>query len=90
METHYSECSCTDAEHTIRWQRCKKEFLEDDEEPEVYCSVYLRKYKNFFQRVRYGIKYMFGYQSKYGAFDCTLLDKEEAQKLIDFLTKSIN
>lgn len=90
METHYSECSCSSDEHTIRWQRWRAEFINEDIDQEIFCSVYLKQYKGFFQRVWYGIKYMFGYQSKYGAFDCTILDKEEAQKLIDFLTKSIN
>lgn len=44
--------------------------------------------QNFWQRLKYAIKYVFGYKSKYGAFDEFIFRKEDADKLqsiVDYL-----
>jgi hypothetical protein len=66
-------CNCGNVEHQF--------ILAVDEEFDiVYLEIHLTK-KNFFNRLKHGLKYIFGYQSKYGAFDEIILDKECVEEL---------
>jgi hypothetical protein len=52
-----------------------------------YVHIHLTK-KPFWERVKYGFKYIFGYQSRYGAFDEFIFNPEDAdklQKVVDYL-----
>ena len=56
---------------------------------EVYVEIHLNK-SSFWRRLKYAIKYIFGYQCKYGAFDEIILNPEDAerlQKVVDYLKK---
>lgn len=66
-------CNCHNAEHQII-------FGYFDDEPEVYATVHLMKMP-FFKRLWYGIRYIFGYQCKYGAFDEFVFNPDDAHKL---------
>jgi hypothetical protein len=48
--------------------------------PEAHVNVHLVK-RSFWYRVKYGIKYIFGFKSRYGAWDEFILDKTHAQSL---------
>lgn len=78
MDNHYTICSCLSSEHTLR-------FVLDKENDELYTEVYLNHSNNLFMRIIAAIKYIFGYTSKYGHFDCTIISKQEAKKLSFFL-----
>jgi len=82
---HYIECSCTDSEHTIRLTRYK----DDEWDQWVYVSYYMGNHDNIFKRVWTAIKYVFGYKSRYGDFGETLIDVEEAQKIVDYLQDTL-
>ena len=74
-------CDCSSDEHQliVRW---------DDEDNEVYVSVHLANYMGFWKRLWHAMKYVFGYKSRYGAFDEVILRKEDAdnlQKVVDHL-----
>ena len=75
-------CECHSPEHQfiVRYW---------DDAKEVYVDIHLTK-APFWQRVWYAIKYIFGYQSSYGAFDEIILNPEDAerlQKVVDHLRK---
>jgi hypothetical protein len=56
---------------------------------EVFVHVHLNK-RPFWSRIKYAIKYIFGHQSKYGAFDEFIFDKDNVGKLkdvIDYIQK---
>lgn len=75
-------CSCENIEHQIVFS-----YFEDDNIHNVYITTHLNK-KPFWKRLKYGIKYIFGYQSKYGAFDEFIFNPNDAiklQKVVDFL-----
>lgn len=72
-------CDCKSADHDIRIVR---------NEEEVWVEVQLNSTKNLLQRLVAAIKYVFGYNSKYGHWDCTLLNKKEMTKLYYFLKKN--
>lgn len=78
VNNHFVICSCLSSEHTLR-------FMYDKEDKEIYTEVYLNQHNNVFKRIIIAIKYIFGYTSKYGHFDCTLMSAEEAKKLSFFL-----
>lgn len=66
-------CRCENIEHQLI-------FRYDNEDKEVYMSTHLRK-MSFWNRLRYGIKYIFGYQSRYGAFDEFIFNPDDVHKL---------
>ena len=78
-------CACGDVEH----QMIIRSIDGDDD---VYVSIHLVKL-GFFKRLWYGIKYIFGYQCKYGAFDeiiITKKDKHKLSKVIQWLNENHN
>ena len=72
--TEVMVCECSSMEHIV----C---FGFWDEEPEVYVSVHLRKH-NFWKRLKYAIKYLFGHQCNYGAFEEVLLGVKQYDKIM--------
>jgi len=76
MEYTYVECDCTSGEHTIRF------VLESDEVyPHIYVNMQLSHSRSFFKRLWLAVKYVFGYECKYGHWDETLLTADEVEKL---------
>lgn len=75
MERELFICSCENTEHQIVFS-----WFEDDDVANVYATIHLRK-KSFWTRLKYGIKYIFGYQSRYGAFDEFIFNPNDARKL---------
>ena len=71
-------CSCHSTEHQMVISYTE-DVIDGEKYPEVYIHLHLTK-KPFWWRVRYGIKYIFGYQSRYGAFDEMIIDKKDVDK----------
>jgi hypothetical protein len=80
MEKHYVICQCMSPEHVLH-------FTHDIDENEVYVEVYLSHHTGVLARVVTAVKYIFGYKSKYGHFDCTILSQEELKKLQAYLDR---
>lgn len=85
-------CQCHSTEHQYI-------FLYDEDvdkngnviDRTVYIHTHLNK-RPFFKRVWYGIKYIFGYECRYGHFDEFLIKPEDAdkfQKVADFLKQEL-
>lgn len=68
-------CECSSAEHIVV-------FSYWGDENEVYLSVHLAKVP-LWRRIKYAIKYIFGYQSKYGAFDEIILGNKNYDKVME-------
>ena len=66
-------CACSSAEHQLLFRTVE---FDDD----VYVEIHLAKLP-FLKRLWYGVKYIFGYQSRYGAFDEVIITKEHLPKL---------
>ena len=82
MEHELFVCTCADIEHQMVLS-----YFED--EPEVYVSIHLKKHE-FLKRLLTAIKYLFGKQSIYGAFDEIILNADSVERLNDILTERIN
>ena len=78
-------CQCHSIEHQVSFN-----WVEDTElEGEVYMEVHLKPL-SFWERLKHGIKYIFGYRCMYGDFDEVILKKEDVHKLekvVEFLKK---
>ena len=69
-------CQCNSEEHQFSFV-----WFEDEQgQGEVYMECHLTPLP-FWQRLKNGIKYIFGHRSVYGDFDDIILRKEDAHKL---------
>jgi len=84
---HFIECDCGDSEHQMLFQY----FIDDEKwDKPIFLSVHLRTWRNFFRRFWDGIRYIFGYKSRYGAFDEVMLYKDEISNLIEYLQEYLD
>jgi len=82
-------CECGSPEHQVLLtqipydddylNKCYAPHLHEELKDEMFIRIHLCK-RPFWQRVKYGIKYIFGYKSKYGAFDEIITSKKEFQQ----------
>lgn len=86
IKTEYLDCACNSSDHTLR-------FITHDEykgdEPAMYTEVQLRQYHRWYARLWAAIKYVFGYECRYGHWDCFLFEKATAVRLRDLLNTYI-
>ena len=82
----YVRCSCSSPEHQlhIHFNTWTNDSNIIDEEMSI--SIFLQE-KPFLKRLVMGIKYIFGYKSKYGHFGEILIDKNTAKEIKDFMGK---
>lgn len=73
-------CSCENPEHQIIFYK-DKNFSDDYRE--VLLSLHLTNYRNIFKRILVSIKYIFGYESKYGVWDTIIITKDNYFPLKD-------
>lgn len=79
-------CSCHSTEHQMV-VLYEEDEINDVRYPMVYIHVHLTE-RPFWQRVRYGLKYIFGYQSRYGAFDEFIVNPDDVhniEKIVEHL-----
>lgn len=86
MKEHFIKCDCGDPHHQVilNW---------DDETTDkgnvwgVFAEIHLTKF-DFWKRLKVAIKYIFGKQSIYGAFDEIIIPVSkwrEFQEMVDFM-----
>lgn len=66
-------CDCSNAEHQII-------FRSEEDEREVYMTIHLTP-QPFLQRLKHGIKYIFGYRCSYGDFQEVILSNKHVDQL---------
>lgn len=81
-KTYYFQCQCASQEHTIG-------ITFDIKEKEMTFEVQLAKYHGFFGRVFLAIKYIFGYECKYGHWDVTIMNEEKFIELYNIMNRFI-
>jgi len=77
-------CQCNSSEHQILFL-----YSEDDGYPMVFVHIHLNK-QPLMKRIKNGIKYIFGYQSRYGMFDEFIVNPEDIgkfKKIVEYLNK---
>jgi hypothetical protein len=88
-------CDCSDVAHQIVFQLW--DFNKDLPPEKINCcdveltmSIPLNPAYGFWKRVWLGIKYIFGYQSKYGHYDIVSVRREDIPRMIALLEKYRN
>lgn len=85
IEIEHFDCDCHTPDHTIRFVYTP---AEDGWKPELYIEVQLCKTKNIFQRIWAAIKYICGYECRYGHWDNTMIESKDLKRLSDLVTKT--
>jgi hypothetical protein len=75
------DCHSTDHQLIILYG---EDVDEEYKYPMCYFHIHLNK-RPIWERIKYGIKYIFGYQCNYGAFDEFIFDTEDSDKLQDLV-----
>lgn len=71
-------CECGSHEHQVS-------FWYDEDDNQLYCEPHLVTHKGFFKRIWIGLKYAFGYKSRFGEWDCTIFSPDDLDKLDKYL-----
>jgi hypothetical protein len=85
-------CECHSTDHQILLMYSEDEHPTGTTYPVCYAHIHLNK-RPFWQRVKYSIKYIFGYKCRFGAFDEFLFNPEDAdklEKLVNYLRNEKN
>ena len=77
MEIHYFDCECESGEHVVR-------FIYDPEDGDVIVEVQLTQYRNVFKRLWIALKYVFGYECKFGHWDSAMISWKQLGRLEEF------
>lgn len=83
MEREIFICDCHSLEHLIS-------FWYDEEINSLIIEPRLITHKNFFKRLWVGLKYAFGYKSRFGEFDEVILGFDKQKQLYDWLNNMYN
>jgi hypothetical protein len=76
----YFECICASLEHTV----VVDTFEDEDQSVSFYFNLAPVR---FWRRLKFAVKYLFGYQCKYGHFEDMMLDRQKARELRDTLNE---
>jgi hypothetical protein len=68
-------CSCHSTDHQLIVL-----YEQDEDFPMVYFHIHLNE-RPFWERLVYGVKYIFGRKSRYGAFDEFIFNHDDAHKI---------
>lgn len=82
-------CDCHSTDHQLIILYEENELDDGQTYPMCYFHIHLTK-RPFWQRVDYGLRYIFGRQCRYGAFDEFIFnpdDSDKLQNLVDYLKK---
>src|ERR1700740_2196253 len=80
LKTYYFQCDCRSQEHTLG-------ITFDIDEKEMIFEVQLARHHGFFGRVVRALKYVFGYECKYGHWDTTMMSEETFVELYNIMTR---
>lgn len=85
-------CDCSDVSHNIVFQfwdfgKDGKLWRPANANCELIVSVFLNDYPSFWKRIWLGIKYIFGYKSKYGHYDIMTIRYEDVPRMKTILDK---
>lgn len=93
MEPDLLICQCHSTDHQLIFLYDEDKIEKKDGTVEIDKTVYIHVYlsdETFWRRLWYGIKYIFGYKCRYGAFDEFIIKPEDApkfEKVAEFLKK---
>lgn len=76
----FQVCACHSFNHQVI-------FWWEEEDKFLYAHFQLYSNDGFFKRLWYGLKFAFGYTSRFGAWDEFIFDDRNLKELKEFLNK---
>jgi len=83
--TEHFECQCSSDEHTLKFTL--DETTGDFDDLEIWTSVFLNQYRPWWKRLWVAVRYIFGYKSRYGDWDCFIMRGEDIDRMMKMLQK---
>jgi hypothetical protein len=80
MIFYHLECFCNSPEHIVRFVNDP-----DDHTNAFYIEIQLNDRYTFLKKCWVALKYIFGYKSKFGHWDCVTVSHEECVNLKRFI-----
>lgn len=74
-------CDCKSTNHLMIFS-----YSEEENWNRVFVHVHLNPEHGFLKRLWHGLKYLFGYRSKFGDFDEFIFNPEDTYKLQNIVT----
>lgn len=84
-ETHHVICECHSPDHILQFSHMER--MDGDQI--CWTQVQLRQHRSFWQRLVVAVKYIFGYECRYGHWDCTSIELKQGKSLRDYLNRAI-
>ena len=86
----FINCNCHAPEHILRFTYWPWEEDESDKYAKLIDLDIFLESPSFFRRVWRGVKYIFGFKTKYGSghFTEIILNKDSCKKMIDFFNET--
>lgn len=72
-------CDCYSVEHQLILRQ------DPDSFDDIYVYIHLNKERKFWKRLKHGVKYIFGYKSRFGAWDEFIVNKKDWSRLRDII-----
>lgn len=82
--TELFRCACGSTQHQMVFDY----FTDDPDWTEIYISIHLAKLP-WYKRIWVAVRYVFGAQSRYGAFEEIVLMPEQVSQLIKILQRRL-
>jgi len=83
----FFECMCLSDEHTIKVSLDYDDIIDGRPFPELTVSIFLCNYDRIWTRFWHAVKYIFGYNCKYGHWDSFLLKTKDVDRLNHMLNE---
>lgn len=80
-ETDFIQCACSTSEHLVK-------VVYDPEDNDIYVEVHLHTWRSIFRRIWIGLKYVFGYKSRYGQWDEVIVKPRDYKRLADIFNRA--
>ena len=86
QETCYIECECGSNDHLIKFTYAGADNYDIGH---VYTAIQMDQYRPWYKRFVLAIGYIFGKESRFGHWDCSLLEYPTIIKLRNFLNEAV-
>jgi len=73
-------CNCYSPEHQFIFQY-------DPKDNELWLEVHIINYQHFFKRLWVGLKYALGHRSRFGEFDCIVINPDDKERLLNVINQ---
>jgi hypothetical protein len=79
-QVSHFDCDCQSAEHIFRVT--SEDAWDPDFPPDLFLTLQLNQYRSVFKRFITAVKYLFGYECRFGHWDVVTINQDDLNRLI--------